>query len=86
MEITCVQPFLEYFDRVHERTRKVVACVRLRAMIETRGRGQLYFVLDMRAVTTPPIYGLASEDGRARSMQSATLPARERTELRPSPV
>jgi len=28
MEIVRVAPFLEYFDRFHERTRRVIACVR----------------------------------------------------------
>jgi len=170
MEITRAQPFLEYLDRVHERTRKVILCVRdedvewhaapdrfspgdlirhlagierfmyaetvhgrptrypghgreladgrtatldfydrlhaesrglfaelsdarlaekcltpagspitvgkwLRAMIEheSHHRGQLYFILGMRGVTTPPIYGLTSEEVRARSAESATL-------------
>ena len=170
MEITRVQPFLEYLDRVHERTRKVIQCVRdddlewhatpdrfspgdlvrhlaaierfmyaetvhgrptrypghgrelaeglgptiayydrlhqescglfaeltdarlaekcltpagtpitvgkwLRAMIEHEAhhRGQLYFILGMRGTPTPPIYGLTSEQVRARSAPSATL-------------
>src|SRR4051794_29669481 len=41
----------------------------LRAMIEHEAhhRGQLYFVLGLRGVSTPPIYGLTSEDVRSRS-------------------
>jgi len=41
----------------------------LRAMIEHEAhhRGQLYFILGMRGVKTPPIYGLTSEEVRARS-------------------
>jgi uncharacterized damage-inducible protein DinB len=41
----------------------------LRAMIEHEAhhRGQLYFVLGMRGVATPPIYGLTSEEVQARS-------------------
>jgi len=165
MEITRVAPFLEYLDRVHARTRRVVACVReedlewqagprrltagdmirhlagierymyaetvhgrrssypghgraiadglaaavayydrlhaesrelfaalsdarlaercetpagspitvgkwLRAMIEHEAhhRGQLYFILGLRGVTTPPIYGLSAEEVQARSV------------------
>jgi uncharacterized damage-inducible protein DinB len=159
MEVTRVAPFLEYLDRVHERTRRIVQCVReedldwqaapgrltpgdlirhlagierymyaetvhgrpsrfpghgrdlaegldatkayydrlhsesrelfaaltdarlvekchtpagtpisvgkwLRAMIEHEAhhRGQLYFLLGMRGVSTPPIYGLTAEE------------------------
>ena len=161
MEIIRTAPFIEYLDRVHERTRRIVACVRdedlewqaspgrftpgelirhlagierymyaetvhgratrypghgrdladglgatvayydrrhaesralfaeltdarllekcqtpagspitvgkwLRAMIEHEAhhRGQLYFILGMRGVPTPPIYGLTSEQVR----------------------
>jgi uncharacterized damage-inducible protein DinB len=41
----------------------------LRAMIEheSHHRGQLYFILGLRGVPTPPIYGLTSEDVHARS-------------------
>jgi uncharacterized damage-inducible protein DinB len=165
MEIVRVAPFLEYLDRVHERTRRVVECVReedleweaapgrltpgdlirhlatierymyaetvhgrpsafpghgrdladglaatkalyerlhsearalfgeltdarlaekcltpagspitigkwLRAMLEHEAhhRGQLYFLLGMRSVPTPPIYGLTAEQVRERSI------------------
>lgn len=164
MEVTHVTPFLQYLDRVHERTRRIVACVPsedlewqagpdrftpgdtirhlagierfmyaenvhdrpvrypghsreladgldatkayydrlhaesralfakltdarlaercqtpagtpitigkwLRAMIEHEAhhRGQLYFMLGLRGVPTPPIYGLTSEEVKARS-------------------
>lgn len=42
----------------------------LRAMIEHEAhhRGQLYLMLAMRDVATPPIFGLTSEDVRARSV------------------
>jgi len=42
----------------------------LRAMIEHEAhhRGQLYFILGLRGVTTPPIYGLTSEEVQARSL------------------
>jgi uncharacterized damage-inducible protein DinB len=42
----------------------------LRAMIEHEAhhRGQLYFILGLRGVSTPPIYGLTSEEVRARSI------------------
>jgi uncharacterized damage-inducible protein DinB len=41
----------------------------LRAMIEheSHHRGQLYFILGMRGVKTPPIYGLTFEEVRAMS-------------------
>jgi len=41
----------------------------LRAMIEHEAhhRGQLYLMLGMRGVETPPLYGLTSEEVRARS-------------------
>lgn len=42
----------------------------LRAMIEHEAhhRGQLYFILGLRGVLTPPLYGLTSEEVRARSV------------------
>jgi uncharacterized damage-inducible protein DinB len=42
----------------------------LRAMIEHEAhhRGQIYLMLGMRGVTTPPIYGLTSEEVIARSV------------------
>jgi uncharacterized damage-inducible protein DinB len=41
----------------------------LRAMLEHEAhhRGQLYLMLAIRGVTTPPLYGLTSEEVRARS-------------------
>ena len=41
----------------------------LRAMTEHEAhhRGQLYLMLAMRGVATPPIFGLTSEEVRARS-------------------
>jgi uncharacterized damage-inducible protein DinB len=42
----------------------------LRAMLEHEAhhRGQIYFMLGLRGVPTPPIYGLTSEEVRARSV------------------
>jgi uncharacterized damage-inducible protein DinB len=42
----------------------------LRAMLEHEAhhRGQLYLMLGLRGVPTPPIYGLTSEEVRARSV------------------
>ena len=42
----------------------------LRSMIEHEAhhRGQLYFILGLRGVPTPPIYGLTSEEVLARSV------------------
>jgi uncharacterized damage-inducible protein DinB len=43
----------------------------LRAMIEHEAhhRGQIYLMLGMRGVPTPPIYGLTSEQLAARSAE-----------------
>jgi uncharacterized damage-inducible protein DinB len=80
-----------YYDRLHAESRALFAaltdarlaekCVTpagisitvgkwLRAMIEHEAhhRGQLYFILGLRGVPTPPIYGLTSEEVRARSI------------------
>jgi uncharacterized damage-inducible protein DinB len=35
---------------------------------EAHHRGQLYLMLGMHGVDTPPIYGLTSEEVRARSL------------------
>ena len=45
----------------------------LRAMIEheSHHRGQLYFILGLRNVPTPPIFGLTSEEVQARSRAEA---------------
>lgn len=44
----------------------------LRAMLEheSHHRGQLYFILGLRGVETPPIFGLTSEEVQARSHAS----------------
>lgn len=46
----------------------------LRAMVEheVHHRGQLYLMLGMLGVSTPPLYGLTSEEVRARSEPLAT--------------
>jgi uncharacterized damage-inducible protein DinB len=46
----------------------------LRAMIEHEAhhRGQIYLMLGMRGIATPPIYGLTSEQVRDRSVPAAT--------------
>lgn len=43
----------------------------LRSMIEheVHHRGQIYLMLGMRGVATPPLYGLTSEEVRARSVE-----------------
>jgi uncharacterized damage-inducible protein DinB len=43
----------------------------LRAMLEHEAhhRGQLYLMLGLRGVPTPPLYGLTSEEVRARSVE-----------------
>lgn len=44
----------------------------LRAMIEHEAhhRGQIYLMLGLRGVPTPPLYGLTSEEVRARSTEA----------------
>ncbi|MDB4877784.1 MAG: hypothetical protein JWM41_4230 [Gemmatimonadetes bacterium] len=82
-----------YYDRLHAEARELFASLSdarlaekcltpagtpitvgkwLRAMIEHEAhhRGQLYFILGLRGVPTPPIYGLTSEEVMARSVQS----------------
>jgi uncharacterized damage-inducible protein DinB len=48
----------------------------LRAMIEHEAhhRGQLYLMLGMRGVPTPPIFGLTSEEVQSRSVRTAPDP------------
>lgn len=45
----------------------------LRAMVEHEAhhRGQIYMLLAMRGIATPPLYGLTSEEVRARSTGAA---------------
>lgn len=79
-----------YYDRLHAEARALFAEVSdarllektrtpadtpitvwkwLRAMLEHEAhhRGQLYFILGLRGISTPPIFGLTSEDVQARS-------------------
>jgi uncharacterized damage-inducible protein DinB len=79
-----------YYDRLHAESRALFASLTdarllekcetpagtpitvgkwLRAMIEHEAhhRGQLYFMLGLRGVATPPIYGLTSEEVQAKS-------------------
>jgi uncharacterized damage-inducible protein DinB len=48
----------------------------LRAMLEHEAhhRGQLYLMLGIRGVPTPPIYGLTAEEVQARSTPNPQLP------------
>jgi uncharacterized damage-inducible protein DinB len=89
-------PTLAYYDRLHDESRALFAALTdgrlgekcrtpadtpitvgkwLRAMIEHEAhhRGQLYLMLGMRGVATPPIYGLTSEEVRARSVTAEQL-------------
>ena len=82
---------IAYYDRLHDEARTLFAELTdgrlaekcrtpadtpitvgkwLRAMIEHEAhhRGQIYLMLGMRGVATPPIYGLTSEEVRARSV------------------
>ena len=59
---------LSYYDRMHAESRALFAALD-DAMLEHEAhhRGQLYLMLAMRGVATPPIFGLTSEEVRARS-------------------
>ena len=86
---------LEFFDRLDRESREIIGALSdadlarkcetpagvpittwkwLRAMFEHEAhhRGQLYLMLGMRGVTTPPIFGLTSEEVRARSVTQLT--------------
>ena len=43
----------------------------LRAMVEheVHHRGQIYMILSLLGIPTPPLYGLTSEEVRARSVE-----------------
>lgn len=81
---------LEYFDRLDVEAREIIGALSdadlerkcqtpagtsittwkwLRAMVEHEAhhRGQIYLMLNMLEVPTPPLYGLTSEEVRARS-------------------
>ncbi len=81
----------DYYDRLHRESRALFAELTdarlaekcetpagtpitvgkwLRAMIEHEAhhRGQLYFILGLRGVATPPIFGLTAEQVQARSI------------------
>lgn len=81
---------IAFYDRLHEESRRLFAeltdsrlgekCLTpagspisvgkwLRAMIEHEAhhRGQIYLMLSMRGVSTPPLYGLTEEEVRRRS-------------------
>jgi uncharacterized damage-inducible protein DinB len=49
----------------------------LRAMVEHEAhhRGQIYWILGLFGIATPPLYGLTSEEVRARSASSGAGPA-----------
>ena len=82
---------ITYYDRLHNESRALFASLTdarlvekcrtpadtpitvgkwLRAMIEheSHHRGQIYLMLGMRGVATQPLYGLTSEEVRARSV------------------
>ena len=85
---------LAYYDRLHAESRALFAALDdaamdrkvmtpagvpittwkwLRAMLEHEAhhRGQLYLMLALRDVPTPPIYGLTAEEVQARSVERA---------------
>ncbi len=49
----------------------------LRAMVEheSHHRGQIYLMLSMLGVSSPPLYGLTEEEVRAKSLRSGMNPA-----------
>jgi uncharacterized damage-inducible protein DinB len=82
---------LEYFDRLHAESRALIGSLSdealtgksqtpagtsittwkwLRAMVEheVHHRGQIYLLLNMLQVPTPPLFGLTSEEVRARGV------------------
>lgn len=84
------QATIDYYDRLHIESRALFATLTdarlsekcrtpadtpitvgkwLRAMIEheSHHRGQIYLMLGLRGVETPPLYGLTSEEVAARS-------------------
>jgi uncharacterized damage-inducible protein DinB len=84
---------LAYFDEMHGEAMEILAALTpdalqarcttpggasmpawkwLRAMVEheIHHRGQIYLMLGLIGVPTPPLYGLTSEEVRARSLQS----------------
>jgi uncharacterized damage-inducible protein DinB len=84
----------EYYDNLHRESRALFAELSdarlaekcqtpagapitvgkwLRAMIEHEAhhRGQLYFILGLRGVPTPPIFGLTAEEVQARSIPNS---------------
>lgn len=85
------QAVLDYFDRLHAETVEILRGLSteelerkcqtptgisittwkwLRAMVEheVHHRGQLYLMLGLLGIETPPLYGLTSEQVRARSL------------------
>jgi uncharacterized damage-inducible protein DinB len=85
---------LGYYDRLHEESRAIFAALDADALLarvatpagarmaawkwlrahvehEAHHRGQLYLMLALRGVATPPLYGLTSEEVRARSEPAA---------------
>jgi uncharacterized damage-inducible protein DinB len=88
---------LAYYDRLHAESRALFAALDdaalarktttpagtpittwkwLRSMLEHEAhhRGQLYLMLALRDVPTPPLYGLTSEEVRARSAGPRSTP------------
>ena len=84
---------LEFFDRLDRESRQIIGALSdadlarkcetpagvpittwkwLRAMVEheVHHRGQIYLMLNLLDVPTPPLFGLTSEEVRARSIRS----------------
>ncbi len=53
---------MEYWEGIRARTRRVVMLEH-----EAHHRGQIYLVLGILEVPTPPLYGLTAEEVQARS-------------------
>ena len=58
MEVRSVTQFLEYWDSLRSRTRRVVTCIPPERLEWTHRAG---------AFAAPPLFGLTSEEVRARS-------------------
>jgi len=65
VEIRSAETFAVYFEGIRARTERVIACIPEEH--EVHHRGQIYLMLGMLGIPTPPLYGLTSEEVRERS-------------------
>ncbi len=77
MEITSITAFLDYFERVRERTLRLINVVPEAAM-DTSYKPGKFTIADMvrhiaateRYIPTPPIFGLTAEEVQQRSLKN----------------